>query len=236
MDQTDETGSNSGRTPVYENAKSYWEGVECNINGMLGGFAHLSSADVADSRRFLRMIMGHLKIPKDSAVDCGAGIGRVSKYVLLPNFDQVDMVDVTQSFLDTSVSYVGPTLNAKVRKRICSGLQDFTPEPDLYSVIWIQWVAGQLNDEDLVSFLRRCRASLKLTDPSSEKPQGGVIVVKENMASSNDGDFDEQDNSWTRSYNMWIDIFKRADLRVIKEKKQTNFPRDMYEVRMFALL
>jgi len=240
MDQIeDETSNSSGNPPtVYENAKSYWGGVESSINGMLGGFSHLSTADVTDSRRFLRMIMSTLKISQHSRVlDCGSGIGRVSKYVLLPTFDEVDMVDVTQSFLDASVSYIGPALNSKVQRRICSGLQEFVPESGVYSVIWIQWVAGQLTDDDLVSFLRRCRSALKFNEPSENgKLEGGIIVLKENMASSEERDFDEEDNSWTRSYKIWQEIFQRADLRVIKEKKQTNFPKEMYEVRMFALL
>jgi len=223
---------------VYDNAKSYWDGVESNVDGMLGGFSHLSTADVADSRRFLRMVMNTFKIsPHVRALDCGSGIGRVSKYVLLPTFDEVDMVDVTQSFLDASVAYIGPTLNSKVQRRICSGLQAFIPDNDVYNIIWIQWVAGQLIDDDLIAFLRRCRKALKIDQTTiSGRSDGGIIILKENMSSAEDRDFDEEDNSWTRSYKSWLDIFRKADLKVIKEKKQTNFPKGMYEVRMFALL
>lgn len=38
------------------------------------------------------------------------------------------------------------------------GLQKFTPETNVYDVIWVQWVLGHLTDEDLVSFLKRCKS------------------------------------------------------------------------------
>lgn len=40
-----------------------------------------------------------------------------------------------------------------------NGLQDFEFEKE-YDCIWIQWVAGQLIDEDFVNFLKRGAKSL----------------------------------------------------------------------------
>lgn len=58
MDQQEtDQASNGDSATVYANAKSYWGGIETTVNGMLGGFSHLSSHDVADSRKFLRMLM-----------------------------------------------------------------------------------------------------------------------------------------------------------------------------------
>ncbi|VDN40795.1 unnamed protein product, partial [Gongylonema pulchrum] len=67
---------------------------------MLGGFAHLHWPDILDSRKFVQ----HLKTKKlltnyEKAVDCGCGIGRVTKHLLLPLFNSVDMVDVMESFI-----------------------------------------------------------------------------------------------------------------------------------------
>lgn len=76
------------------------------------------------------------------ALDCGAGIGRITKRLLLPLFKTVDMVDVTEDFLTKAKSYLGEE-GRRVRNYFCCGLQDFSPEPNSYDVIWIQWVIGE---------------------------------------------------------------------------------------------
>ncbi len=91
------------------------------------------------------------------AIDCGCGIGRITKHLLLPVFDKVDMVDVTESFIDKSTTYIGDRIGAKVGEKYVIGLQDFEPQSKHYDIIWIQWVSGHLTDEHLVRFLRRCK-------------------------------------------------------------------------------
>lgn len=85
---------------------------------------------------------GEGKTGTSCALDCGAGIGRISKRLLLPLFNTVDLVDVTQEFLDKAKTYLGEE-GKRVGKYLCSGLQDFIPESGRYDVIWIQWVIGE---------------------------------------------------------------------------------------------
>lgn len=85
---------------------------------------------------------GEGKTGAGCALDCGAGIGRISKRLLLPLFNTVDLVDVTQEFLDKAKTYLGEE-SKRVGKYICNGLQDFVPESGRYDVIWIQWVIGE---------------------------------------------------------------------------------------------
>lgn len=47
-----------------------------------------------------------------------------------------------------------------------------------------------MNDEQLVAFLQHCRQSLN--------PDGGVIVLKENLSTSGCDCFDPEDSSVTR--------------------------------------
>lgn len=78
------------------------------------------------------------------------------------------------------------------------GLEGWTPQPDAghqYGLIWIQWCAGHLNDEQLVQFFVRCKAALV--------PETGVIVVKENQSTSEKDIFDPEDSSVTR-YSLSI--------------------------------
>jgi len=167
---------------------------------------------------------GTVAVPHQ-AVDCGSGIGRVTKSVLLRIFDQVDMVDVNSAFLDEARRYLG-TQSSRVDRYIVSSLHEFVPECGRYDAIWCQWVLGHLTDADLVDFFRRCRAGL--TDR-------GIIFVKENMGSSTMSDFDQRDSAWTRPRNVWLELIDKAGLTVVKEEKQKSFPKDLYDVHMFAL-
>jgi hypothetical protein len=79
----------------YDKSHSYWEqdgNVQATIDGMLGGFAVLSERDIAASNSFLKEVIAcHplLKARVDSgdssrSCECGAGIGRLTKGLLLP--------------------------------------------------------------------------------------------------------------------------------------------------------
>lgn len=106
------------------------------------------------------------------------------------------------------------------------GIQDFEPEEDKYWLIWCQWCVGQVPDNILVEFLKKCQKSLQKT--------GGMIVVKENNSPVAD-DFDETDSSVTRTDESFRRIFKEAGLRLIMTALQKGMPRGIYPVRMYAL-
>ncbi|TEB36364.1 methyltransferase domain-containing protein [Coprinellus micaceus] len=116
------------------------------------------------------------------------------------------------------------------------GYQPPRPADDInlgFDVIWCQWCLGHLSDEDLVAFFRRAHASLKKDNPRS------LIVVKENVCGDLDGKantvFDDQDSSLTRSDLAWKELFKRAGLKLIREKVQEGLPAELFVVKMYAL-
>lgn len=63
----------------------------------------------------------------------------------------------------------------------------------------------------------------------------GVLIVKENITSSNKIEIDTEDSSVTRPYDDLTKLFKKADLICLKEQKQLHMPRGLYPVFMFAL-
>ncbi|VDO48906.1 unnamed protein product [Onchocerca flexuosa] len=194
---------------------------------MLGGFAHLHVPDIHASKHFINLLKAKGMLTKsERAVDCGCGIGRVTKHLLLPLFDLVDMVDVTESFIQESTNYIGEE-NSRIGNKFVCSLQQFEPSSCHYDLIWIQWVTGHLTNDDFCKFLQRCKESLK---------ENGCIVLKENVSSSENGyDFDEEDNSWTRPKNALLQLFRSAGLTLMAEKKQQNFPKGMLPVYMFGL-
>ncbi|KAG7398479.1 Alpha N-terminal protein methyltransferase 1B [Phytophthora boehmeriae] len=218
----------------YSSAHKYWnDEVNCPLSddGVLGGFAHVSGVDIRESRRFLKLV--HDTIRPDwecrSAVDCGAGIGRVSKLLLLPMFEHVDLVEQSPRLLRGVPQYLGAdeSLRARVRDLYCMGLQDFEPTTESYDLIWMQWVLVHLTDVDLVRYLRRCKRALT---------PHGFIVIKENIFQTAEPyDLDRQDSSITRSAVYYKSLFKQAGLTLLAERRQRHFPEELYPVKMYAL-
>ncbi|XP_076436311.1 N-terminal Xaa-Pro-Lys N-methyltransferase 1-like [Babylonia areolata] len=211
----------------YTDAKDYWDSVNPTIDGMLGGYAKISPTDINGSRAFMRPFLkiGGGKTESRRALDCGAGIGRITKRLLLPMFQSVDMVELSQKFCDAAREFIGPD-SSRVDRIVCSGLQDFTPEPGRYDVIWCQWVLSHLRDDDLVAFLQRCRLGLA---------KDGVIVAKENVCQGESIVFDELDSSFVRPRQHMEKVFTRSGLSMVKCERQRGLPKDIFCVYMFAL-
>ncbi|PAV77850.1 hypothetical protein WR25_19980 [Diploscapter pachys] len=210
---------------IYERAEEYWAHQSQDIDGMLGGFAHLHSPDIQVSKKFLSNLkQKNMLMNFGYALDCGAGIGRVTKNLLLPLFEKVDMVDVVPELINKSDEYIGE--EPRIGDKFVEGLQTFSPQEGRYNLIWVQWVSGYLTDEDFIDFFKRCASAIR---------PGGVIVLKDNLTSGNKAEFDSEDNSWTRPEEILLDLLSKAGLRLVSRSLQTGFPKGMYRVKMFAL-
>lgn len=212
-------------TTFYKKAAKYWANVPATIDGVLGGFGHITDIDIEGSKKFLNYILSLEQPPKTNlALDCGAGIGRVSKNLLMHYFVKVDLVEQDEKFITTAKQLLGEN-NAKLGTLYQIGLQHLKLQKK-YDMIWCQWVLGHLNDYDLITFLERCNQALA---------GNGVIIVKENIAPSDEIEYDDEDSSVTRPYKLMEKIFEDANLRVIAADIQSGFPDDIYPVHMFAL-
>ncbi|CAK1556335.1 unnamed protein product [Leptosia nina] len=208
----------------YKKAAKYWSSIPSTIDGVLGGFGFITDIDIKGSKQFLNELFTCETPPaQNRALDCGAGIGRVSKNLLFPYFNKVDLVEQDEKFITTAKQLIGDDCKLGTLYQI--GLQLFKP-PLKYDLIWCQWVLGHLNDSDLISFLERCKEALN---------ENGMIVIKENTTTTNDIEYDDVDSSMTRPYNLMLKIFDEANLKLIKTDVQTGFPDDIYPVHMFAL-
>lgn len=65
--------------------------------------------------------------------------------------------------------------------------------------------------------------------------KNGLIIIKENLTSSGIVETDETDSSVTRPVELFRKIFDKVSVSVIAETEQSNFPKGLYAVRMFAL-
>nr|BAN21159.1 methyltransferase-like protein [Riptortus pedestris] len=223
MEKDVESVIDTDENQFYSKAKIYWSKVSPTINGVLGGFGHISECDINGSELFLKSLF-QLKNPPGNgrALDCGAGIGRITKHLLIKHFQLVDLIDQNSDFVEKAKEYVS---SDRLGKLYCNGLQCFKPE-EKYDVIWCQWVLGHLTDEHFKQFMENCLESLN---------KNGVIVVKENITSSNEIDVDEEDSSITRPYDHLLKLFEESRLKCILKQQQTSFPKGLYPVKMFAL-
>jgi len=211
----------------YKNAVKYWTEIPANDQGMLGGYQSISPIDIHSSKNFLSPFLKICggRVGTNRVLDCGAGIGRISKNLFLPLFVKVDMVELNGDFIEQAkTEFAALPDGSKLDRCFVSGLQDFTPNPGEYDVIWSQWVLGHLTDDHLVEFFRRCKAGLA---------PNGMMVVKENV--SKNLEFDDLDSSFTRPLSLLKDLIHRSGFRILKDEKQKKFPKDLFEVRMLAL-
>ncbi|KAG0089285.1 hypothetical protein BGZ93_003758 [Podila epicladia] len=164
-------------------------------------------------------------------LDCGAGIGRVTKQVLIKAFDHVDLVEGCPSFVkQAKEEYLKAEIDSgKVGEVRCQGLQhvqfEGTPWEGCFDVIWCQWVLGHLTEDDLIAFFNRCKKGLK---------PGGMIFVKENNAKVGIV-IDEEDSSMTRSDLVWKEMFEKSGLKLLREDTQKGFPSGLFAVKIYAL-
>ncbi|KAL7791023.1 alpha-N-methyltransferase NTM1 [Trichoderma ceciliae] len=217
-----------------EDGLSYWEGVNADIDGMLGGipsikgFSGILKSDLQGSRTFLAKLgvgarQGRQKLA--SALEGGAGIGRVTEGLLLPLADEVDVIEPVAKFTKGLEDKEG------VRNVYNLGLQDWEPVEGLkYDLIWTQWCVGHLTDAQLVEYLTRCRDALN---------PGALIVLKENLSTTGGDVFDELDSSVTREDGKFRQIFDDAGLQLVRTELQRGFPETaqmkLLPVRMYAL-
>ncbi|KAK4440280.1 Alpha N-terminal protein methyltransferase 1 [Sesamum alatum] len=219
----------------YSQGVGYWQGVEATVDGVLGGYGHVNEPDIKGSEAFLNCVLAE-RFPDAGrgrrlvALDCGSGIGRITKNLLIRYFNEVDLLEPVSHFLDTARRNLAPenlmvTEEYKAVNFFCVPLQEFTPEAERYDIIWVQWCIGHLSDDDFVSFFKRAKAGLK---------PGGLFVLKENIARSGFV-LDKEDKSITRSDLYFKQLFNQCGLHIYKMKDQKGFPDELFAVKMYAL-
>jgi len=213
-------------TSWYTTAIDYWNRVPATIDGMMGGLAEISKKDLRASHDFLKYFLdgkcpGRKATGNGRALDCGAGIGRITTNLLLPLFNTVDLVEQNNSFVEEAKKSI---TGDNIGHFYCSGLQNFQ-FVEHYDIIWVQWVIGHLHDSDLISFINNCKVALK---------PNGLLCIKDNTC-EHGFVMDKEDSSITRSDEHLRALFKLAGMAVVKVLRQPNFPKKLFPVRIYAM-
>jgi protein N-terminal methyltransferase len=224
---------------------TYWNSVSSDVTGMLGGYPQTSRIDLLGSSNFLtKLRRGKTPATKQAlpplrrVADCGAGIGRITKGLLMGVAERVDVVEPVEKFtaeLVAGLEKEGEEKKGKLGEVVNLGLQDWEPERGGYDLIWNQWCLGHLTDAQLVAYLERCKAGLRTNEDGGSATSW--IVVKENMSTDiwKQDIYDDEDSSVTRSDEKFRELFKKAGLRIVATEVQKGFPKELFPVRMYAL-
>ena len=234
--ETSDTPTDPALPPIDSNIRhadslAYWASIPPTVDGMLGGFPQVSRIDLRGSLNFLtklRKSSPNPSKPFTRAVDCGAGIGRITAGLLSKVCTTIDIVEPIAKFAAEvpNAEFQG---NGLVGDVYVTGLERWEPREGVkYDLIWNQWALGHLTDGQLVAHLKKCRRLLE---------EGGWIIVKENMSTEPDGTdvFDETDSSVSRAHTTFQRIFGEAGLRIVGAEVQAGFPRELLPVRTYAL-
>uniref|UniRef100_A0A8C4WC73 N-terminal Xaa-Pro-Lys N-methyltransferase 2 n=1 Tax=Gopherus evgoodei TaxID=1825980 RepID=A0A8C4WC73_9SAUR len=205
----------SGEMQFYARAKHFYWKVPATEEGMMGDYIELSNMDIESSREFLRKFIGGPgKAGTEHALDCGSGIGRVTKHVLLPVFKSVELVDMMENFLAEAQNYLQGKKD-RVKMYYCYNPAEMSPirwhwngEPQPISV---SSPVGYLTDKDL-EFLIRCQNGLK---------DNGIVILKDNVAREG-CILDPLDSS-------------KSGLTILQQERQKGFPEQCVPVWMLAM-
>ncbi|CAK9442137.1 uncharacterized protein LODBEIA_P58800 [Lodderomyces beijingensis] len=215
----------------YDDAIAYWSSVPASVNGVLGGFGEQTSvpkADIVGSSTFLRKLSSRMTCPAGQikyTIDMGAGIGRITRDLLWKVSDKVDLLEPVKPFVEQMTrELVEVERIGKLGQIYDIGMQDWQPDKQ-YWLVWCQWCVGQLPDETLVEFWKKCKDSLM---------ENGSMIVKENIAPVEDI-FDETDSSVTRTDAKFRQLFVAAGFKLIASDVQKGLPKELYPVRMYCL-
>ena len=119
---------------------------------MLGGIK-VNEVDLSTSRSFLSKYFSPIQKRKrrnDSnlllrVADCGSGIGRISFGLLHSFFQNIELIEPCEQFLEVAKQ---SSLKMGIRERctfISAPLQSVQLTADRYDAIWIQWVLLSMN-------------------------------------------------------------------------------------------
>eukprot|EP01060_Flectonema_neradi_P035294 TRINITY_DN6456_c4_g1_i2.p1 TRINITY_DN6456_c4_g1~~TRINITY_DN6456_c4_g1_i2.p1 ORF type:complete len:262 (+),score=48.99 TRINITY_DN6456_c4_g1_i2:48-788(+) len=213
-----------GKELWYKKAVEYWKKQPATVDGVLGGFGHTSDDDITESTIFLLPFLLKGSMQRTLAMDCGAGVGRISQHLVIGKlgFEKVDLLDPCQHLLDEARRQLPAE---KVNKMYTGSIEGHDFGTSQYDLIILQWVGIYLTDTDFVKFIKSARQSLR---------PNGVIFIKDNCC-TDEFKVDKEDSSVTRTDEHYRHLIKEGGGEVVSDGQQVKFPAGLYKVKMYAV-
>ena len=218
----------------YKKREEYWASVEPNLTSVLGN-ENIQLPDVKCSCELLNGLILSKQLNPKCCLDCAAGIGRVTEYVLSNFFNEIDLFEKDEKFVNKTKEIFKN--NKKVKNIICSGIENFEFKRK-YDLIWIQWTLENIEDYDLIPFLKKCKDNLN---------DNGIIIIKENYyfsiedeSDNNDEhnknfEYSKEDFSKQRLDSFYINLFVNNGFKIIHHFINPNWPENIMPLIVYVL-
>jgi len=224
------------KTDWYEIRKKHWESKEATLKSVLGGWEETHLPDIKCSNELINGLILTNQLNPEYALDCGAGIGRVTNNVLINFFNNIDMFEKNEKFVEKCKEMFKNI--PKIKNIYLSSLEQFDFKHK-YDLIWIQWCLENLEDEDLIPFLKKCKDNLC---------ENGKIIVKENYyffdnsEDNNDKnlhyinyEYSKEDFSKQRLDSFYINLFINMGFKIINHFINPNWPNKIMPLIVYVL-
>ena len=197
----------------YETVSRYWSTTDSSILGpyMMDGFGFPAGAGRFRFRAECRIVnrLIHEVNPSSCVLDLGSGIGFWTEY-FAQRFSRVIAVEASRQLYAALEQRCAPYLNAET---IHGDVMTFRPE-DQYDVVFLGGMLMYLNEEDVISLLRKLIPFLQ---------PGGVILCRETTVRQGttirQGDY----QAVYRSVADYERIFAECELSVLNVKMNTPY-------------
>ena len=219
----------------YKKREEHWASKEPTMLSVLGGYENIHLPDVKCSCELLNGLILTKQLNPGKTLDCAAGIGRVTEYVLCNYFKEIDLVEKDKKFIDKCKTKFNG--NKKIKSIYLSPIESFKFEKK-YDLIWVQWCLENLEDEDLAPFLNKCYNNLN---------DEGLIIVKENLSDckkeekkekkgdENEFGHSDIDYSKLRSDAFYINLFIKNKFKIKLHFLNPNWPEDLMPLCVYVL-
>ena len=216
----------------YKIRKKHWEEKEATLESVLGGWEDTNLPDIKCSNELLNGLILTKKLNNNSALDCACGIGRVTQFVLCNFFNEIDLFEKDEKFVNKTKEIF--KYNKKVKNIFCCGIENFEFKRK-YDLIWIQWTLENLEDNDLIPFLNKCKNNLN---------DNGIIVIKENYYYEDNNnnsehnkkfEYSKEDFSKQRLDIFYINLFINNGFKIIHYFINPNWPENIMPLIVYVL-
>jgi len=245
----------------YQMGADYWRDSTPDLNGVLGGQTHIDSIYLTESLIFLKEnVIARLGVGTRRCLDCGAGIGRVTKGLLSLVFDRCDLVEQDEGLLAKAVLELSsnPSTSLKLGSAVVAGLQDLSfielvamppslklgqiiesssssststsSSSSLQSFYDVVWFQWVVGCILDVDYIRLLKDASKYLSPK------GCIIVKDNCCREDVAFvYDCVDASIARSPAYHDTVFRMAGLKIVATALQMSWDTELMQVRMWCL-
>jgi len=152
----------------------YWSSGKTSVSFVVGENKKLLKDEENSTHKVFDLLKREYSQKFDSVIEFAAGMGRLTKNVLLKHFNLIDVEEPSLPLLNEIKKLKKSKISGgKINKLYSTTAEKFEFERN-YDLIFLQWLLENLNDLDVIKFLLKAKKHLN--------PKGRIFL-KDNLQS-----------------------------------------------------